>query len=395
MSVDTLCDFFLFVSSNKKTISNKNLMDFYKFIETKYQLFDEQKNGNFEYNKCQLLHNSLEEFLKDFLLFFYNKSFFEINKIQEKIIKNKIEEKQNIEKQKDQEILEEHKNSYQYHYRKSLNYKKIHQNVTKKCLLDFLVKEGLNINIYPENFIVFFQENEKYRIIIHKFILKMKPLFENKTKNIIKVQKMNKKSFSNQNIENYRKIKMNNEIINSISKKESLIQNKNQFINILNRVKVCNSNEAIPKPMTSRKKTFEKKNEHSIEEEDIQIKIDDNNIIKNKQTKLIKINNPKIKKNKNKTKLNNKIEGVFNNNNDNINMKSPGTPEHKGGDINHVMFGKTDFSKEIIFDDIIKKTDKSADDINIESKSMRNKKIKHNDKYFKNGDQIQCGCYLF
>ncbi len=48
MSVDTLCDFFLFVSSNKKTISNKNLMDFYKFIETKYQLFDEQKNGNFE-----------------------------------------------------------------------------------------------------------------------------------------------------------------------------------------------------------------------------------------------------------------------------------------------------------------------------------------------------------
>ena len=59
------------------------------------------------------------------------------------------------------------------------------------------------------------------------------------------------------------------------------------------------------------------------------------------------------------------------------------------------MFGKTDFSKEIIFDDIIKKTDKSADDINIESKSMRNNKIKHNDKYFKNGDQIQCGCYLF
>ena len=37
MSLNTLCDFFLFVSSNKKTISNKNLKDFYTFIETKYQ----------------------------------------------------------------------------------------------------------------------------------------------------------------------------------------------------------------------------------------------------------------------------------------------------------------------------------------------------------------------
>ena len=57
------------------------------------------------------------------------------------------------------------------------------------------------------------------------------------------------------------------------------------------------------------------------------------------------------------------------------------------------MFRKLDLSKEIMFDDIIKKTDKSADDINIESKSVRNKKIKNKD--FKYGDQIQCGCYLF
>ena len=394
MSVDTLCDFFMFISSNKKTISNKNLKDFYTFIETKYQLFDEVRNGNIECNKFQSLLYGLEEFLKDFLLFFYNKSIFEINKNQVRILKNKIEEKQNIEKQKDQDIMEEQKNSYQYQFRKNLNYKKIQQNETKKCLLDLLIKEDLNINIFPINYILFFKEHEKYRITIHKFILKMRPLIEKKAKKNITIPKMNKKCFSNQEIENYRN-SYNTKEVNLISDKESLIQNKNQFINILNRVKVCNSNEAIPKPMTSRKKTFEKKNEHSIEEEDIQIKIDDNNIIKNKQTKLIKINNPKIKKNKNKTKLNNKIEGVFNNNNENINMKSPGTPEHKGGDINHVMFGKTDFSKEIIFDDIIKKTDKSADDINIESKSMRNKKIKHNDKYFKNGDQIQCGCYLF
>ncbi len=100
MSLNTLCDFFLFVSSNKKTIGNKNLKDFYTFIETKYQLFDEVRNGNIECNKFQSLLYGLEEFLKDFLLFFYNKSIFEINKNQVINIKTKIEEKQNIEIQK-------------------------------------------------------------------------------------------------------------------------------------------------------------------------------------------------------------------------------------------------------------------------------------------------------
>ena len=147
MSLNTLCDFFLFVSSNKKTISNKNLNDFYQFIETKYQLFDEKRKESFGFNKSKSLLNDLETFLNDFLLFFYNKSIFEINKNQVRIIKTKIEEKQNIEKQKDQEIMEEQKNSYQYQYRKSLTHKKINENETKKCLLNFLLNDELNINI--------------------------------------------------------------------------------------------------------------------------------------------------------------------------------------------------------------------------------------------------------
>ena len=391
MSLNTLCDFFLFVSSNKKTISNKNLKDFYTFIETKYQLFDEVRNGNIECNKFQSLLYGLEEFLKDFLLFFYNKSIFEINKNQVRILKNKIEEKQNIEKQKDQEIMEEQKNSYQYQYRKSLNYKKIQQNETKKCLLDFLIKEDLNINIFPINYILFFKEHEKYRITIHKFILKMRPLIEKKAKKNITIPKMNKKCFSNQEIDNYTK-RNNNKEINLISDKESLIQNKNHFINILSKVKAYNSKEAIPKPMAKKKKTFEKKKiELTIEEDDIKINIIDNNKIKNNKKKLIKVNNQKNKTNNTKNKLTKEQSGVFNNRDSN-HIKAPGTPENKG-ESNYGMFRKLDLSKEIMFDDIIKKTDKSADDINIESKSVRNKKIKNKD--FKYGDQIQCGCYLF
>ena len=393
MSVDTLCDFFMFISSNKKTISNKNLNDFYQFIETKYQLFDEKRKESFGFNKSKSLLNDLETFLNDFLLFFYNKSLFVINKSQEKIIKNNIEKKQNIEKLKDQQILEEKKNSYQYQYRKSLTHKKINENETKKCLLNFLLNDELNINICPEKYILFFTENEKYRLIIHKFFLKMRPLIEKKAKKLLNIQKMNKKSLSNP-IENYKKIKNNNEI-NQISEKESLIENKNQFIKILNRVKVkvCKTKEEIPKPTLNRKKTFENKNECSIGEDDIQINIDDNNLIKNKSKKLIKINNPKIKIN-NKKRLSNEKLGIFHDN-DYFNKRDPRTPDNKSKDINYAMFGKSDFSKKIKFDDVIKKVDKSADDIGFDSKSMRNNKIKHNDKFIKNEDQIQCGCYLF
>ena len=129
MSVETLCDFFLFLSSDKKRIISKNLIDFYIFIKTKNYLFDEQRktiSENFDNNKQQSLEKGIELLLLEFLLFFYKNSSFDINKSQEKKIQNKIEERKIIEKQKDDEILEEQKNSYQYYYKKNLTQKQIY-----------------------------------------------------------------------------------------------------------------------------------------------------------------------------------------------------------------------------------------------------------------------------
>ena len=156
MSVETLCDFFLFLSSDKKRIISKNLIDFYIFIKTKNYLFDEQRktiSENFDNNKQQSLEKGIELLLLEFLLFFYKNSSFDINKSQEKKIQNKIEERKIIEKQKDDEILEEQKNSYQYYYKKNLTQKQIYDDETKKCLLNFLLDGELKINISPENYI--------------------------------------------------------------------------------------------------------------------------------------------------------------------------------------------------------------------------------------------------
>ncbi len=40
MFLETLCDFFLFLSSDKKIITNLNLNDFNKFLSLNKKLFD-------------------------------------------------------------------------------------------------------------------------------------------------------------------------------------------------------------------------------------------------------------------------------------------------------------------------------------------------------------------
>ena len=372
MSVETLCDFFLFLSSDKKRIISKNLIDFYIFIKTKNYLFDEQRktiSENFDNNKQQSLEKGLELLLLEFLLFFYKNSSFDINKSQEKKIQNKIEERKIIEKQKDDEILEEQKNSYQYYYKKNLTQKQIYDDETKKCLLNFLLDGELKINISPENYILFFNKHEKYRILVYKFIYKMKPLIEEKSKLISNKHLEKKSNINNNSMSNLEKIGNKNKI-NQISEKELLIQDKDQFVNILNKVKVNiikkeeNKINDLSEQISNKKKNFEKPKEIFIDEDDdIQFNFDD---IKNYnipyEKKIIK--NSKINKKKEKNNNNNIKEKIeFFETKEFFDKKTSGTPDNKIEDIPFSLLKKEniDLSKEIILEDITKKNDKSAD----------------------------------
>ena len=410
MSVETLCDFFLFLSSDKKRIISKNLIDFFIFIKTKNYLFDEQRktiSENFDNNKQQSLEKGLELLLLEFLLFFYKNSSFDINKSQEKKIQNKIEERKIIEKQKDDEILEEQKNSYQYYYKKNLTQKQIYDDETKKCLLNFLIDGELKINISPENYILFFNKHEKYRILVYKFIYKMKPLIEEKSKLISNKHLEKKSNINNKSMSNLEKIGNKNKS-NHISEKESLIQDKDQFVNILNKVKVNiikkeeNKINDLSEQISNKKKNFEKPKEIFIDEDDdIQFNFDD---IKNYnipyEKKIIK--NSKINKKKEKNNNNNIKEKIeFFETKEFFDKKTSGTPDNKIEDIPFSLLKKEniDLSKEIILEDMTKKNDKSADDIKPDTKrSLKKHKLKTSklsEKFGRNENKIQCDCYLF
>ena len=412
MSVETLCDFFLFLSSDKKRIISKNLIDFYIFIKTKNYLFDEQRktiSENFDNNKQQSLEKGLELLLLEFLLFFYKNSSFDINKSQEKKIQNKIEERKIIEKQKDDEILEEQKNSYQYYYKKNLTQKQIYDDETKKCLLNFLIDGELKINVSPENYILFFNKHEKYRIVVYKFIYKMKPLIEEKSKLISNKHLEKKSNINNKSMSNLEKIGNKNKS-NHISEKESLIQDKDQFVNILNKVKVNiikkeeNKINDLSEQISNKKKNFEKPKEIFIDEDDdiqFNFNFDD---IKNYnipyEKKIIK--NSKINKKKEKNNNNNIKEKIeFFETKEFFDKKTSGTPDNKIEDIPFSLLKKEniDLSKEIILEDMTKKNDKSADDIKPDTKrSLKKHKLKTSklsEKFGRNENKIQCDCYLF
>ena len=410
MSVETLCDFFLFLSSDKKRIISKNLIDFYIFIKTKNYLFDEQRktiSENFDNNKQQSLEKGLELLLLEFLLFFYKNSSFDINKSQEKKIQNKIEERKIIEKQKDDEILEEQKNSYQYYYKKNLTQKQIYDDETKKCLLNFLIDGELKINVSPENYILFFNKHEKYRIVVYKFIYKMKPLIEEKSKLISNKHLEKKSNINNKSMSNLEKIGNKNKS-NHISEKESLIQDKDQFVNILNKVKVNiikkeeNKINDLSEQISNKKKNFEKPKEIFIDEDDdIQFNFDDfKNYNIPYEKKIIK--NSKINKKKEKNNNNNIKEKIeFFETKEFFDKKTSGTPDNKIEDIPFSLLKKEniDLSKEIILEDMTKKNDKSADDIKPDTKrSLKKHKLKTSklsEKFGRNENKIQCDCYLF
>ncbi len=410
MSVETLCDFFLFLSSDKKRIISKNLIDFYIFIKTKNYLFDEQRktiSENFDNNKQQSLEKGLELLLLEFLLFFYKNSSFDINKSQEKKIQNKIEERKIIEKQKDDEILEEQKNSYQYYYKKNLTQKQIYDDETKKCLLNFLIDGELKINISPENYILFFNKHEKYRIVVYKFIYKMKPLIEEKSKLISNKHLEKKSNINNKSMSNLDKIGNKNKI-NQISEKELLIQDKDQFVNILNKVKVNiikkeeNKINDLSEQISNKKKNFEKPKEIFIDEDDdIQFNFDDFKNYNIPYEKKI-IRNSKINKKKEKNNNNNIKEKIeFFETKEFFDKKTSGTPDNKIEDIPFSLLKKEniDLSKEIILEDMSKKNDKSADDIKPDTKrSLKKHKFKTSklsEKFGRNENKIQCDCYLF
>ena len=94
MLVETLSDLFLFLSSDKNIITNKNILDFYIFISNNFKINNKKIKINKNENKKIPFNQkeTLENFLLDLLFYLYEEKILRLNKKQKIIIDNQINE---------------------------------------------------------------------------------------------------------------------------------------------------------------------------------------------------------------------------------------------------------------------------------------------------------------
>jgi hypothetical protein len=135
MLVETLSDLFLFLSSDKNIITNKNILDFYIFISNNFKINNKKIKINKNENKKIPFNQkeTLENFLLDLLFYLYEEKILRLNKKQKIIIDNQINE--NLKENYMNELMIDNqngKNSYQNIYKqKNINQIKIKKNTIK------------------------------------------------------------------------------------------------------------------------------------------------------------------------------------------------------------------------------------------------------------------------
>ena len=308
MILETLSDFFLFLSTDKKTIVTKNLIDFDTFIESKFAYLD-NKNSRFSSKNREYtqLSYSLHSLLNELLYYNYKNKKIILSPEQETSIQNRISIK--LKKEENIELKETRNNKI-----------KIEQ--TKVSLCSFLRNKELEINLDPINFISFFNSsNERHKQTVIKFMNIIKPYLEEKAKDLSEDNIPNKTADEIDRKSDLDKSNQNNKSgLSYLSEKERLIQNKEKFVSVLNKVKInLNMNNESNHRKNIVDIVHNKENEE-IKIEDINIKEEnkneekkENKVFKNKQ-------NYNLNGNNNLNEVKEKIKEKNKNINDKINI---------------------------------------------------------------------------
>lgn len=247
MILETLSDFFLFLSTDKKEITVKNLIDFDTLTNRKP--FEE-------------IYSNLQSLLME-LIYFSSKHF---NIAMDPNIEGNI----NLKAQKifNEKYKNEKADSYVLQYKKPIEIKKIKDKEIKIHYLSLLRSNKLSFSIDPILFISFFNKgSSKYRHTVNKFMARIKPLIEQKAKGSAEGNNNTADDLSHSDLD---KSNVNNKSgLSSISDKEGLLQNKDKFLDVLNKVKLSLIKE-VPEENAGKQK-------NTIDSNDIHIDLQDNN----------------------------------------------------------------------------------------------------------------------
>ena len=298
--LQTLSDLFLLISDDGKKITNKDILIFYNFIIKKMPQIEQQypsiilksldnsyennstddkkqKNVN-EFKNSKEAKKIFTHFQKQILNLFnelldycYNTKIIKLNDKFEKMVKGKIDDKIR-EKANSKKNLNNNNCKYNYNnvYQKELFIKKAKKEEFRNILIVLLVNGEINFNIYPNDYVNFFNSENKSKIresaeLFMKFIKNVIIIYKENKKNINKklhnksnyntdkkkeTKNNNKKDEKNKTDEKYKSEVKNDkkdEIKNNIGLKAfntdiKIVDTKNKNIKINNRKAIRNKN---------------------------------------------------------------------------------------------------------------------------------------------------------
>ena len=209
--LQSLSDFFLLISSDSKKITNRDLTIFYNFIVKKMPQMEQQypnlvskslstsegKNYNNdkdeldikEFKNCKDSKKIFAHFQKQIMNLFnnlieycYNEGIIKLNKKFDQVLKVKIDDKIK------EKVNKKMSNNWKYNYNNNQYIKRAKTNEIRNFLIFLIINGDINFNIYPNEFVNFFngENKSKNRNIVDQFMRIIK--------NIIKIYKDNKKN---------------------------------------------------------------------------------------------------------------------------------------------------------------------------------------------------------
>ena len=298
--LQTLCDFFLLISTNKQTITQENLLTFHQFIinkiiqlETQYpsiitssvnlenlvsisnnQFYFQNNNNDPEIlipkNNCKnnsaisLIQNNLLSLLYNMIDYFNSENIIYLNEKQSELLKKKISDKIN-------EINIKNNNNEYFHnnlYRKDALVKKILKFEKINYIIELMKNSEIHFEIHMNDYINFFNYKNKSKnrnlvILFNDIIRPIIKLYKANKKNIHYSQntcKPNLKYFKNISF-----IKSNNsKYVRNPRRTISHFKSYNNNYDITkNAFKEINK-PCISKDIITKNNSFEKKNEHLV-----------------------------------------------------------------------------------------------------------------------------------
>lgn len=209
--LQSLSDFFLLISSDSKKITNRDLTIFYNFIVKKIPQMEQQypnlvskslntwggKNYNDdkyqldikEFKNCKDSKKIFAHFQKQIMNLFnnlieycYNEGIIKLNKKFDQVLKVKIDDKIK------EKVNKKMSNNWKYNYNNNQYIKRAKTNEIRNFLIFLIINGDINFNIYPNEFVNFFnsENKSKNRNIVDQFMRIIK--------NIIKIYKDNKRN---------------------------------------------------------------------------------------------------------------------------------------------------------------------------------------------------------